>query len=94
MNDIDPYAFLFLFVLFVFFVCVCFVFFFAFGFGAWKGEREEQAECKVVSGSALLLCVMHSRLNPIFVEFNENVEPINLYHNFKVLEVLNLDSYP
>ena len=73
---------------------MCFVFFFAFGFGGWKGEREEQAKCKVVSSSALLLCVMHSRLNLIFVEFNENVEPINLYQNFKVLEVLNLDSYP
>ena len=73
---------------------MCFVFFFAFGFGGWKGKREEQAECKVVSSSALLLCVMHSRLNPIFVGFDENVELINMYQNFKALEVFNLNSYP
>ena len=41
----------------LFFACVCFVFFFAFGFGGWKGEREEQAECKVVSGSALAVAL-------------------------------------
>ena len=49
------FCFVFLFVCLFFLrvcVCVCFVFFFAFGFGGWKEEREEQAECKVVSGSA------------------------------------------
>ena len=55
----------------------------------------EKGRCKGVSSTALLCNVTHFCLNLIFsVGFNENVELINMYQNFKALEVLNLDSYP
>ena len=74
-------------------MCVCVLFSFSLLVsGDGRGRERSKLSVRLFFSSALLLCVMHSRLNPIFVGFDENVELINMY--FKALEVLNLDSYP
>ena len=87
-----PFFFCLFFVLFFFLlrVCVCFVFFSFSLLVSEDGRGRERSKLSVRSFPV----AMHSRLNPIFVGFDENVELINMYQNFKALEVLNLDSYP
>ena len=91
MNDIYVNAFHF--HLLVCLLLLLHVLFFSLMVSGCRRGREK-GRCKGVSSIALLYNVTHFCLNLIFVRFNENVELINMYQNFKALEVLNLDSYP